>query len=1329
MPALSFDAATLTEYNAVTTAADRAQAVINALSGTVSVKVYNGSNAVMGSGVMQSPWATRVNGVITVGEFATLLTVTTGGTPDANWYLQFENGSGRYVRGTFGLAGSGKDFVWSLPSWNLGDTGSLGTVTLLTGDKAASGGTGGGPIDSTGIPTDKYRFQQPLLFQRAHVKKETFSYTSPVTGLPVTDPNFDYYFTYVNSGLSYGATYCGTDRYRLCKNSQWGWDNEYGDYLDNSSPTRIQQGTTPWASAAVTPFPNTPAGQLTFDVTQLVQYCNANKKWYAFLLKTTGSGIIKITGPLDTNGFVKSTLEVVRNGATEVYDLWYASSMISSNGCDVHDDFITVSSSQPGVIEFFRPTDQSGVVTSATLKLQHRGTQYGSSMNVQVFLVNPLLPSLTTPVAGIAAAYPLDAGLYSHSSVVAALRITDSMTDADVLDATYFYDRNSGTGWFGGSAADWQKETQFDPTLWGTPGVDAWMASTPTPTAPQLSAMLPHRVQTSDRTKIVGFSSKPNPGVTSVTNTTRVINGADITSRGYPVLAAGLGALEITMPKVGLPTGTGTWQSVTMGEDGTGREGSDHLMHFKKAAAGQVSDGYCRVYAMLAEGWEPGSTPEKLRWNWSISNPAHVGKYPEEVGLSPSSVSWRVTDFSGKFPGGLQQQAGNLYAQYYYPPDQSAGPTVGVLNANGYSNSSGIYGYQGRMVFQQGFYKDGHPGPCVGGARVGLELYDFGQSSAMQVPSGSAIANNDNTAGWIAKWGMSHMKQGRWYCIEMRWKLNTLNNPYVKPPVGTHYLADSLVDGFLEWWVDGIYAGRSPLFGTRSALKIDWMLNLSNGKGFGADPSYFRPISNVPAEHYMGFATMVLQAYYGGRAPNPNDKKILLNGLVASNGAYIGPMAGVTRANGGLGQQMPSWRPNAGEATSFTAGAGVLTNNFRDVVAPYYEPFYSKKIVNDYSSSILAPDAGTYGSLLFYGSGHSAANDNSIVLLKPTATDLSFSRITNPTPWYGTGTDGTTKTNNSIGSLATAGKVTPNWVDAPSSIQTDPAPAAVHTYSMLAMIPATSGGAANGSLFVPNSAAGHEGPVAVGGQTYVGNGAHICDLASLTTPASNTWRRAATFLAGSGGWSSCHYSCYVPAQGRVYYFHRNTPILYWYNVATDSWGQSTGTPFDSAAAGYDFDSGVMIHVPSRNLLLYLTRFSAQLRIQWMDVSAGVANPTLGGTVTLSQTIHLKAWVSQYEAWRHAFWCPDTNKLVVSKTLLSAGGAYDATGLWEIDIPTTLNTTWTATRITPTGLNIPWFDRSWQSFVYFPSIKTALMLHAANDTGTPDVVYAYRPAGT
>ena len=129
------DATTLAAYLAESTAALKAQAVVNALANPVDVKVYDGSGNLKGSGVMATPWAAQAAGVITVAEL-TSFGVSVSGTPDANWYLRFESGS-RWVRGSFGLAGSARDFTWSLASWTAGQGGQLGTVTLGVPSNAA----------------------------------------------------------------------------------------------------------------------------------------------------------------------------------------------------------------------------------------------------------------------------------------------------------------------------------------------------------------------------------------------------------------------------------------------------------------------------------------------------------------------------------------------------------------------------------------------------------------------------------------------------------------------------------------------------------------------------------------------------------------------------------------------------------------------------------------------------------------------------------------------------------------------------------------------------------------------------------------------------------------------------------------------------------------------------------------------------------------------------------------------------------------------------------------------------------------------------------------
>ena len=123
------DSTTRAEYIAQGTAAGKAQAIVSALSGTVTFNVRNGSNTIMGTGTMANPWATESSGTVVIGELASAMTVGTGGTPDANWYIEFICGS-RWLTGSFGLLGSGAEFEWSLNTFVAGQVATLGTVIV-----------------------------------------------------------------------------------------------------------------------------------------------------------------------------------------------------------------------------------------------------------------------------------------------------------------------------------------------------------------------------------------------------------------------------------------------------------------------------------------------------------------------------------------------------------------------------------------------------------------------------------------------------------------------------------------------------------------------------------------------------------------------------------------------------------------------------------------------------------------------------------------------------------------------------------------------------------------------------------------------------------------------------------------------------------------------------------------------------------------------------------------------------------------------------------------------------------------------------------------------
>jgi hypothetical protein len=140
LAASNLDATTLAAYNAAITTAERAAIVVAALTGTVVCEIVDAVGVVRASGTMASPWATASGATVTVGEVdAQGISVTSGGTPDSNWYCQFRSGS-RFVRGTFGVLSSGRDFVWSLVSFSTGSRGTLGTV-VVTAQGVSDGGS------------------------------------------------------------------------------------------------------------------------------------------------------------------------------------------------------------------------------------------------------------------------------------------------------------------------------------------------------------------------------------------------------------------------------------------------------------------------------------------------------------------------------------------------------------------------------------------------------------------------------------------------------------------------------------------------------------------------------------------------------------------------------------------------------------------------------------------------------------------------------------------------------------------------------------------------------------------------------------------------------------------------------------------------------------------------------------------------------------------------------------------------------------------------------------------------------------------------------------
>lgn len=704
------------------------------------------------------------------------------------------------------------------------------------------------PPSSEPVLTNKYRFQQPLLFQRAHAKSMIMEYTNSL-GQQMSYPSRVVYF---NGQGGVNIPPAGPTRDRLCPLSNWFWANpNTGDWIDSAG---TPQGTVPFSTSSTLPG-LAPAGTLSIDVTAALTRCYELQRWIALYLRVVGGGVYNIPGALNTTT-AKPTIAVnYSDGTSETLQLWVAASIRSSTGTtNALDDLVQTFSTAPLVMEFFRPADQNKIITSATLSLPHGGGLTSSSGTFQVYLVNPPLPTSTTPEAGIAASYSLDSGIDSNPAVAISVRVNSSSTTADHVVQDL----------------GWVAESGFDPTLWDP-------AATPTET--QLNALYPRK----NFGKLIG---RTNNGVRAVRP-----DDAQALSRGFSPLAPGMGAIEFYMPGRNIKQGQAWFDS--------GEVGSETRLFLPRNRIGQVTDGYMRYYLLLGSGWEPKNDDFRLHFT---APSAHVGKYPEEYGGDPMTLAVRPTDLTGKFPGGLQAPTYGVRWKHYNPATRVGDPSpTNVVVAGNYGVTSGLAGYQGRMAFSQGLWREDLPGPVVGGASMLLELYDFAESTH-SIPSQRHIQGWDASgkSGAGQRGGIGHLYPFRWYCVEMRWKLNSITE-YNLPPIGTDYReAGFLVDGFIEFWIDGIKAARSENFATRSGLLVDWAWQNANGAPLGSSSNTRRPITNVPLANYNGFSEMIFNPYYGGRSPNPRDKYIYINGIVVST-SYIGPMGGLSRANGGMG--------------------------------------------------------------------------------------------------------------------------------------------------------------------------------------------------------------------------------------------------------------------------------------------------------------------------------------------------------------------------------------------------------------------------------------------
>lgn len=442
--------------DAAATADGKAQAVLDALANPVTVRVYDGSGNVMGTGTMQSPWATRSGNVLTIGELASFL-VGTSGTPTAStWYLRFESGS-RWVRGPFGLSGdTAATFTWSLPTWEATQIGELGTVTMTfpattaQADATATYTVAGASTAFAWLIPEGTPYAVGNLLQGATLPIASlytagsganlaFSVvsgpayltvdadTGAITATPDATPGA--FSISIDGGLDQGIFEPAildelqpeqyrtiddeTDEYlggisasHYYRRLALRWRNSMGDYIghDGTLPTigaDVSQGGNPFCSGSVA----SGVGYKTFDVAAIVSRAlttGRNKGWF---LRMTGTNSPSVTwaGRLSAN---PPLLSVTTSAGVFSCPCILSTRMGTDTVLPVNGTVsFTNSATRNGVLQF----DLSGVtgaVTSATLSL-YANALFGSTRTLQVFELDPptfqLGAASIPPTLGLAA--------------------------------------------------------------------------------------------------------------------------------------------------------------------------------------------------------------------------------------------------------------------------------------------------------------------------------------------------------------------------------------------------------------------------------------------------------------------------------------------------------------------------------------------------------------------------------------------------------------------------------------------------------------------------------------------------------------------------------------------------------------------------------------------------------------------------------------------------------------------------------------------------------------------------------------------------------------
>ena len=400
---------------------------------------------------------------------------------------------------------------------------------------------------------------------------------------------------------------------------------------------------------------------------------------------------------------------------------------------------------------------------------------------------------------------------------------------------------------------------------------------------------------------------------------------------------------------------------------------------------------------------------------------------------------------------------------------------------------------------------------------------------------------------------------------------------------------------------------------------------------------------------------------------------------------------------------LPSWVPAPGEVAVLTQANGRLANSFASTCAPYFHPFYYAKIVSNNSSYLVNPYFGEYGALVGCGGGPSSSNDNTLWGLVLGRETCTFRRLIDPTPLFGSGTDAQTRENNSIANTMAL----QNTVFGEYTV--DRKPCARPSFGALDVIGPEHGGAPCGTFVrVLSGALSAQGNLELGA-------CHQVDFENTTGP-HNWKRRSNQTLAASQSLAPAQWTAYVPSQQRIYIECRAAASWYpprWYDLAGDTYAIGTGRPRE--IGGQSTDTGILFHVPERNLVLFADCGRGKtLRLQYLKVS--VAQPDWTTTVALSQALPVPVDFSC------ACWCPENQRIIAGNITGENAAVY------EIEIPADLGNAWPVTRAPFGAGQTIGFSGSpaYKKWTYNPKTRSILYMPYVAQRGGDETIWVYRP---